>query len=265
MTWRLSFPASFGTRRIHTTKGPTVNASNDESPKKPQLVWNCSFCCCCISKDLTTAILESNVPSVKKNIQSLAGRIQLNGTSPLDPKDRDHGETVLTLAIQCQQQDVIDLLVNARHTESINVVNSIGMAPIHYAAYLGQSQTIHNLIQRRASLNAATTDALITPLMLASFQKHTTVVRALLDAGADLEKQDDAGWTALFYAVWSGSADIVQMLLEEGVHRHSQDKAQCNALDLAESMGFRDISSLLRYYEVTLASPEPTKNGVMQN
>jgi len=240
-----------------------VNAGFDGSPKKPQFVWNSIFCC--ISKDLTTAILESNVPSVKKIIQPLAGRFQLNGKSPPDPKDSAHGETALTLAIQCQQQDVIDWLVNAKHTESINLANSIAMAPIHYAAYLGQIHTIHNLIQRRASLDATTTDALITPLMLASFQKHTTVVRALLDAGADMEKQDEAGWTALFYAVWGGSADIVQMLLEEGVHRHSQDNAQCNALDLAESMGFKDISSLLRHYQVTLASSEPHQNGVMQN
>jgi ankyrin repeat protein len=51
-----------------------------------------------------------------------------------------------------------------------------------------------------------------TPLMIAAFKANKTVVQALLEKGAAVNKD---GWTPLHYAAASGNNDIVQMLLDK--------------------------------------------------
>jgi uncharacterized protein len=54
------------------------------------------------------------------------------------------------------------------------------------------------------------------PLMLASEEGHVGVVRWLLDKGADIHEQDDAGRTPLHTACLYGRPPVVRLLLERG-------------------------------------------------
>jgi len=50
-----------------------------------------------------------------------------------------------------------------------------------------------------------------------------TILRLLLDAGADLESQDLEGRTPLFYAVMHGNCEIIEFLVNRGANIHHKD------------------------------------------
>jgi ankyrin repeat protein len=43
-----------------------------------------------------------------------------------------------------------------------------------------------------------------------------------LQAGADLELQDQLGWTALFHATYSGHQNMVRFLLDSGANMEAK-------------------------------------------
>ena len=53
--------------------------------------------------------------------------------------------------------------------------------------------------------------------MWAAAEGHTAVVRALIDAGADINATLDSGFTPFFFAVREGHIDVVRVFLEAGV------------------------------------------------
>ena len=53
--------------------------------------------------------------------------------------------------------------------------------------------------------------------MWAAAEGHTVVVRALIDAGADINATLDSGFTAFFFAVRGGHLDTVRAFLKAGV------------------------------------------------
>jgi serine/threonine-protein phosphatase 6 regulatory ankyrin repeat subunit B len=55
-----------------------------------------------------------------------------------------------------------------------------------------------------------------TPLMLASKNGSKEITAKLLSVGADLEAQDDDGWTAIYYAIYYGNTEIFNQLLNNG-------------------------------------------------
>jgi ankyrin repeat protein len=52
--------------------------------------------------------------------------------------------------------------------------------------------------------------------MVAAAHGNKDTVRALLDAGAEVNAKDFTGWTALHAAAFKGDPEIVQLLLEHG-------------------------------------------------
>ena len=61
-----------------------------------------------------------------------------------------------------------------------------------------------------------TDNCAVTPLMGAAFIGDTDAVKAMLADGADIKAKDNAGWTALTYAVWKGHSEIIRLLEEAG-------------------------------------------------
>jgi hypothetical protein len=74
----------------------------------------------------------------------------------------------------------------------------------------------------------------MTPLGIAAFKGHQEVVELLVEVGnAQLNKQDDEGWTALHCAVEVDELETVKYLVARGCSLTIQHNAGQTALDLA--------------------------------
>lgn len=83
-------------------------------------------------------------------------------------------------------------------------------------------------------------------LIAAAARGDAAGVRALLRQGADPDRGDAAGWTALHQAAEGGDAAIVRVLLESGASPDLRARVRGTALDVAESTGRLEIARALR-------------------
>ena len=78
---------------------------------------------------------------------------------------------------------------------------------------------------------------------------RTRLIKKLLVAGANVNYQDDYGWTALMVASENGHIDIVRLLLEKGANVNYQSAIDnFTALMLASKKNHIDIVRLLLAY-----------------
>ena len=76
-----------------------------------------------------------------------------------------------------------------------------------------------------------------------------------MEAGTDVNYQNDYNWTALMFAAFNGHTAIVQLLLDAGANVDLQDNHSSTrgetALMKAEIKGHTDIAQLLRAHGAT--------------
>jgi ankyrin repeat protein len=107
------------------------------------------------------------------------------------------GETFVHFAAQEGNLAMLRCLVNKE--------NQLGLAPLHYAAQAGKMAVMQCLVRDfGADVNQAKLDGL-TPLMMASANKHEDLVRWLAKAGADTQAfpsidGSEFNYTAAFFS-----------------------------------------------------------------
>jgi len=88
-----------------------------------------------------------------------------------------------------------------------------------------------------------------TPLYWASDGLNSqdgSVVRLLLEHGADMNVQDDDGWTPLHRASFFGALEVVRVLLEHGADVEVKIDSGETALQAAAEGGHDKVVELLR-------------------
>ncbi|KAK6206580.1 hypothetical protein LQW54_007650 [Pestalotiopsis sp. IQ-011] len=113
----------------------------------------------------------------------------------------------------------------------IDTKDDNGLAPIHYAAFDGDSDAISVLSEFKAELNIETsayTDNELTPLMLATLSGHCESIRVLLEAGASV---DYAAFGSRFTALHRAKTpEVIGILLEYGPNVNAADSHGSTAL-----------------------------------
>ncbi len=135
--------------------------------------------------------------------------------------------------------------------------NNYGWTVLHYAAENGHLDTVKWLVEKGADVNAKT-DGGSTVLSLTSntevkqwLREHGainnddmltaaengnwTLVKKLIEQGADLQAKNNNGWTVLHYAAWNGHLDTVKWLVEKGADLQAKDNHGWTALSVTSS------------------------------
>ena len=79
----------------------------------------------------------------------------------------------------------------------------------------------------------------ITPLILATRNKNNDVVSLLIEVGADLNVQDDFGWSALHHAADTENVEAAQMLLAAEINPYLKTRRGYTARDIAVDLSGR--------------------------
>ncbi|MCL5875142.1 MAG: ankyrin repeat domain-containing protein [Candidatus Dependentiae bacterium] len=107
---------------------------------------------------------------------------------------------------------------------------------------------ITSLIQQNANIDCKINFySGYSPLIYAAKNKKTTLAqKQLIDAGADLNRKDEEGWTALMYACVCKNIHVAQLLIDAGADIHLKNHYMFTALDIAILRNYTAIIELLQ-------------------
>ncbi len=114
-----------------------------------------------------------------------------------------------------------------------------------FAAAHGRVNIVKALLEAGADVNARSDVHDSTAVMLAAGNGHVDVVKVLLEAGADIEERDRAGRTTLAFAAGLDDVEIVKILLDAGADVNAKDGLGTTPLMWAVSEGQADIVKVL--------------------
>ena len=114
-----------------------------------------------------------------------------------------------------------------------------------HAADAGGAPEVEQLLRLQLDPDCTRAEDDATPLELASRGGHLEVVRLLCEAGADRDKVNLAGRTALMWASHNGRLEVARMLFEAGADKDKANQYGDTALKLAHYNVHLDVALLL--------------------
>jgi hypothetical protein len=153
----------------------------------------------------------------------------------------------LVAALAGEHFQTADLLHhNGAHPD---VRGQSGRNPLHAAAFSGNLEVVRILIEYDPADINARDESGSTPLLWASGGhnfKDGSVLRLLLEHGADINVQNRLGWTPLHLASINGALEVVRLLLEHGADVEVKGNDGKTALQEAAGRGYDKVVELLR-------------------
>ncbi|CAM9512830.1 unnamed protein product [Pylaiella littoralis] len=198
---------------------------------------------------LHDAVLDGNIVLVKGTL------LRYIRKCPAKINEHDEeGRTALALALMEQREDIADLILSIDDTDVNAPDTSTGLSPLHYAVLLDLGSSAQKLAFRGANINVPDKVVGMTPLMLACRLGHESMVDMLVNVfGAESDPADRAGWTCLHYATYHNEYKIVQFLLMHGADADKKDNRGMTAIDWGEHMNHGETCAIFSSFESLLA------------
>ncbi|KAH0490177.1 hypothetical protein TgHK011_001657 [Trichoderma gracile] len=130
-----------------------------------------------------------------------------------------NGMTPLLHAAAAGDLDIVQWLLN--HEADVDARDSRGCCALYYALVNKHERLVRDLLARKPQVNVTTNDG---QTLLEAAMEQVSMVRLLLDAGADAELGNKRGRTAIIVAVLERRTDVVKLLLERKASVHHRDK-----------------------------------------
>ncbi|XP_048673452.2 caskin-2 isoform X2 [Caretta caretta] len=164
------------------------------------------------------------------------------------------GQIPLHLSAQYGHYEVSEMLL--QHQSNPCLINKAKKTPMDLACEFGRLKVAQLLLNSHmcvALLEGQSKDTsdpnYTTPLHLAAKNGHKEIIRQLLKAGIEINRQTKTG-TALHEAALYGKTEVVRLLLEGGVDVNIRNTYNQTALDIVNqfttSHASKDIKQLLR-------------------
>jgi ankyrin repeat protein len=137
---------------------------------------------------------------------------------------------------------------------SATVYSGDGFTALHFAAFFGELGAAALLIERGAEVDAFGRGWMTgTPLHSAASRLQSDLVRILLEAGANPNLRQSAGWTPLHAAAMNGDLTSAELLLAAGADPGAANDEGRNVADLASESG--DEATIERIRSALQAAP----------
>lgn len=128
--------------------------------------------------------------------------------------------------------EMLDRALDAAPPETSRASGSAAGPDIHGAAASGDIPALQAHITAGADLNSREPSGGSSPLITAATFGQTEAAMALIEAGADLDQQNNDGSTALLTAAFFCRTEIVEALLEAGADKTIANNAGSTPLDV---------------------------------
>jgi uncharacterized protein len=195
-------------------------------------------------QDIYAQFLDKDTPliyAIKTGLYWLVELLLKNGADP--NLTNNFSDTPLSVAISLNRPDLIKLLLY----NNANINQKVRSEPLLSIAVKKRYRDIVILLlKNNAQVNQANEILGITPLMQAIQANDISIVKIVLNAGANIDQQSFFGATALMMAAKSGNEKIINLLLEHGADiNYSRGRYGETPLKCAISGGRNNIVKLL--------------------
>lgn len=122
-----------------------------------------------------------------------------------------------------------------------------GFTPLQLACYFDQEAAALWLIEQGADVNVVAKNQMkIAPIHAAATHGNLTILRALLENGANVNAAQDGGFTAVHQAAHRNNVPMALLLLEFGADPHQPDARGTSALKMAQTDGHEAVTAVLQ-------------------
>ncbi|MEM6720584.1 MAG: ankyrin repeat domain-containing protein [Bacteroidota bacterium] len=161
---------------------------------------------------------------------------------------------LLSLTTLSAQDDVFQIARNGtvaemeqlykKNPEVIHTQNEYGYSPFLLACYNGNAKMVSFLVDKIKDINGISKYG--TPLMAAVYKRDEVIVDILLKNGADVNKGDEGGTTALHYATLFNNTAIAEKLINAGAKANVKDRSGKTAFDYATNYKNQKLITLIK-------------------
>lgn len=127
--------------------------------------------------------------------------------------------------------------------QTINDKDETGYTPLVLAAYHNQEDFVKFLIKSEVELKTLQNTS--TALQAASYKGYCSIVKRLLEYGADPNLVDANGTSPLLYAVQFNHPECVEHLMKNGADVYYKDPNGVDALNMAKQFNNSELIELL--------------------
>lgn len=174
-----------------------------------------------------------------QQLQQVSEVAATDGTPDEEMDDTD----ALVMAAMQGNGEALETLLDSTQID-VNHKDSIGVAPLHWAAFCGHVSVCQRLLDANADMHVRDREGR-TPLHVAAYENQTDCLRLLIGVGAELHSPDKVGWTPLHCAVSNSIERACLMLTEAGADALAKDAEGKSSMDLAHHFGNQRVVSIL--------------------
>lgn len=168
----------------------------------------------------------------------------------------DFGMTPLSQACTNSSTAMVRLLLKSGANPNTPI--DTGETPLMTCAKTGTVDAVKLLIEYGAKVNEPEPTQNQTALMWAVVERHADVVKALIDAHADLRAHTRQGFTALHFAARVGDLDSLKLLLAAGMDVNlltsTDDASVLHPVEVKSSVPLRREQAALGYTPLLVAT-----------
>lgn len=153
--------------------------------------------------------------------------------------------TALMNAINKNNLSLVEQLI--QNGADVNELDSNHDAPVVIAAYKGYNQILKALLEAGADVRAVDPGMKATALHAAAYAGRTEAAKLLIEYRIDINKQGPYnGYTALHDAIWQDNVEIAKVLLDANADLSLLSHDGKSPLDFAKSKNRKEIVAMIQ-------------------